>query len=85
MEDLSEVLSNLLYNRDAKSKHFIENIRSYNMMYFFTSMGEKIDNSVNKGNGSLVFRLHGQNYHMIKSLLQIEGSILFKIYIIIYI
>nr|XP_048318610.1 uncharacterized protein LOC125418353 [Ziziphus jujuba var. spinosa] len=39
-------------------------------------MGGKIDSSVNRGRGPPVFRLHGQNYHKIGSLLPPEGSLL---------
>ncbi|XP_052206923.1 uncharacterized protein LOC127811252 [Diospyros lotus] len=38
-------------------------------------MGGKIDTSVHHGKSPPVFRLHGQNYHMIGSLLPTEGSI----------
>ncbi|KAK9071760.1 hypothetical protein SSX86_008189 [Deinandra increscens subsp. villosa] len=37
-------------------------------------MGGKIDSTINKGNGPYVFRLSGQNYHNIGSLLPVEGS-----------
>ncbi|XP_042027246.1 uncharacterized protein LOC121774434 [Salvia splendens] len=36
-------------------------------------MGGKDDNSVNIGGGPPVFRLHGQNYHLIDSLLPLDG------------
>ncbi|KAF7826476.1 uncharacterized protein G2W53_017640 [Senna tora] len=37
-------------------------------MFAFTSMGGKIDHSVNNGKGPYVFRLHGQNMHLLGSL-----------------
>ncbi|XP_076888124.1 uncharacterized protein LOC143538445 [Bidens hawaiensis] len=37
-------------------------------------MGGKIDRSINKGNAPFVFRLSGQNYHSIGSLLPDNGS-----------
>ncbi|XP_057792157.1 uncharacterized protein LOC131008997 [Salvia miltiorrhiza] len=36
-------------------------------------MGEKIDNSLNRGNAPPVFRLHGENYHLMGSLMPLEG------------
>lgn len=41
-------------------------------MFAFTSMGGKVDTSINKGRGPPVFRLLGQNYHMIGSLLPLD-------------
>ncbi|KAM7526438.1 hypothetical protein LguiA_016340 [Lonicera macranthoides] len=69
------VLIDLLYGDSNKSKHFLENIRSYNNMFCFTSMGGKIDASLNRGGSPPVFRLHRQNYHMIGSLLPPEGAV----------
>ncbi|KAK7323502.1 hypothetical protein VNO77_26978 [Canavalia gladiata] len=63
------ILLNLLYNNDHRSRHFIQNIRSFNMMFSFTSMGAKIDRTVNDGNGPPIFVLCGENYHRIGSLL----------------
>uniref|UniRef100_A0A803LRG6 ATP-dependent DNA helicase n=1 Tax=Chenopodium quinoa TaxID=63459 RepID=A0A803LRG6_CHEQI len=50
-----EMLQKLYRNGDAKSKNFLENIRPYNMMYAFTSIGGKIDSSVNRGRGPFTF------------------------------
>ncbi|CAH1417943.1 unnamed protein product [Lactuca virosa] len=61
-------------NGDSKSKHFMKNIRRYNSMFSFTSMGGKIDTSINRGNAPYIFRLGGQNYHSIGSLLPAKGS-----------
>ncbi|XP_057770918.1 uncharacterized protein LOC130990707 [Salvia miltiorrhiza] len=36
-------------------------------------MGGKIDHSINQGNTPPIFRLHGQNYHLIGSLMPMEG------------
>lgn len=69
-----EILTKLYSNNDAISKHFLANIRAYNMMFSFTSMGGKIDKSVNQGRGPYSFTLHGQNYHRIGSLLPDDGS-----------
>nr|KAJ0218604.1 hypothetical protein LSAT_V11C300153220 [Lactuca sativa] len=64
---------NLFRSGDSKSKQFMKNIRSYNSMFSFTSMGGKIDSSINKGNVPYIFRLSGQNYHSIRSLLPEQG------------
>lgn len=68
------IMKKLLSGEDSRSKHFTQNIRGYNMMFSFTSMGGKIDNTVNNGSGPYVFKLHGLNYHRIGSLLPEEGS-----------
>ncbi|XP_057811702.1 uncharacterized protein LOC131025941 [Salvia miltiorrhiza] len=68
------LLHNFLHGKDAKSKHFQDHIRSYNSMFAFTSMGEKIDLSLNTGNSPPTFRLHGQNYHLMGSLIPSEGA-----------
>ncbi|KAL8462864.1 hypothetical protein ACS0TY_033751 [Phlomoides rotata] len=58
-----------MYKNDEKSKHFLKHIRAYYMMFSFTSMGGKIDRSINKGGGPFVFKLNGANYHQIGSML----------------
>ncbi|CAH1450389.1 unnamed protein product [Lactuca virosa] len=65
---------NLYRSGDSKSKHFMKNIRRCNSMFSFTSMGGKIDSSINRGNAPYTFRLSGQNYHSIGSLLPEHGS-----------
>ncbi|KAL6546679.1 hypothetical protein OROMI_022400 [Orobanche minor] len=68
------LLRNLLNGVDPRSKNYINNIRAYNMMFSFTSMGGKVDTSVNKGRGPYVFKIQGANYHRIGSLLPQSGS-----------
>ncbi|CAH1432802.1 unnamed protein product [Lactuca virosa] len=65
---------NLFRNVDPKGKNFMTNIRRFNSMFSFTSMGGKVDSSINRGNAPYVFRLSGQNYHCMGSLLPIDGS-----------
>lgn len=43
------------------------------MIFSFTSLGGKVNISINKGAGPYVFNLHGQNYHLLGSLLPKEG------------
>ncbi|KAL8464346.1 hypothetical protein ACS0TY_034029 [Phlomoides rotata] len=44
------------------------------MMFSFTSMGGKIDHSINSGGAPYIFRLHRANYHEIGSLLHERGK-----------
>ncbi|KAJ0433068.1 putative helitron helicase-like domain-containing protein [Helianthus annuus] len=43
-------------------------------MFSFASMGGRIDKTINRGNAPYVFRLSGQNYHTIGSLLPVDGD-----------
>ena len=47
--------------------NFRKNIRAYNSMFAFTSMGGRVDGSINHSKGPYVFRMCGQNYHRIRS------------------
>ena len=69
-------LKNLFFNkRESHSKHFLDNIRGFNNMFAFTSMGGKFNTSINtKGRAPYTFVLSGQNYHYLRSLLPSEGS-----------
>ncbi|XP_024976216.1 uncharacterized protein LOC112514116 [Cynara cardunculus var. scolymus] len=58
---------------DSKSKYFMKNIRRNNSMFSFTSMGGKYDTSINSGNAPYIYRLNGQNYHRMGSLLPPDG------------
>ncbi|CAI9297450.1 unnamed protein product [Lactuca saligna] len=51
-----------------KDKHFMENIRAYNMMFAMTSFGAKVDDSVNNWSGPYVFKVEGQISHWMGSL-----------------
>ena len=46
----------------------MDNIRAYNQMFAMTSLGAKLDDSINTGRGSYVFRVSGQIYHWIGGL-----------------
>ena len=52
----------------------MENIRTYKSMMSFTSIGASIDNSIMDGHGPNTFRISGENYHQIGSLLPPEGQ-----------
>ena len=58
----------------AKRKHFLDNIRAYNAMFQFTSLGGKIDKRINNGSGPYCFKLYGQNHHLIGTLKPKEGE-----------
>lgn len=58
----------------ANSSTFRLLIRVYNSMLAFTSMGAKIDHSVTSTQGPPAFRIHGQVYHRIGSLLPMPGK-----------
>jgi hypothetical protein len=62
------------FDGDTRSKNFIRNIRQYNCLFAFTSMGAHIDNSVNDGGGPPLFKICGQVHHRIGSLLPSDGS-----------
>ncbi|KAL6524355.1 hypothetical protein OROHE_016026 [Orobanche hederae] len=68
------LLRDLLQNRHIKSRNYIDNIRAYNMMYAFTSMGGIQDKTVNNGHGPYTYRLGGNNYHLLGNLLPKEGD-----------
>lgn len=61
----------------------MENFRRYNMIFFFTSMGGTVDHTHNNGRGPYVFRLHGQNCHLMGGLVppNNESPIFSQLYI----
>lgn len=69
-----DVLMKLLTGDDKLSKHFQRNTRPYNMVFSFTSLGGKVENSIAKGRGPQMFQLHGENYHLTGSLLPKQGD-----------
>ncbi|CAN6842539.1 unnamed protein product [Brassica oleracea] len=67
-------LMTLLCKGDELSKHYREFIRAYNMMFSFTSLGGKIDHSINNGRGPFVFQMSGENYHRIGDIVPEPGQ-----------
>ncbi|CAF2144115.1 unnamed protein product [Brassica napus] len=55
-------------------KQFRETIRVYNSLLAFTSIGANIDYSVVFGRGPFTFRIQGQTYHRIGSLIPKPGK-----------
>lgn len=75
-EALRHLLSETRVNRNGKiewaerTAHFHQNIRVYNNALSFTSLGVKIDESItNNNNGAYSFRIQGELYHRLGSLL----------------
>jgi hypothetical protein len=58
--------------KGRRSKNYMKNIRLYNSMFAFTSMGGKVDKEINNGNGPYVFKMNGPNHHRIGTLLPEE-------------
>jgi hypothetical protein len=54
---------------DKLSKHFLQKIRQYNIIFSFTSVGGNIDYKINQGGIPYFFRGNGQIHHHIRSLL----------------
>ena len=75
LKDPPPFLTRLLgLNDGSRSSKFCVGIRVYNSLFAFTSLGGKVDYSVNRGSAPYVFRLNGQNYHKIGSLLPVDGE-----------
>jgi hypothetical protein len=74
MREPPHLIRSLFNGTHPKSSHFILNIRSYNNMFSFTSLGGKIENPTNAGPGPPQFVISGQNYHRIGSLIPSDGK-----------
>ncbi|WVZ90535.1 hypothetical protein U9M48_036828, partial [Paspalum notatum var. saurae] len=51
------------------SSHFFDHIRQYNTMFAMTSMGAKVNEAINDGRGPYIFKVSGQVYHRVGSLI----------------
>ncbi|KAI5431135.1 hypothetical protein KIW84_035336 [Lathyrus oleraceus] len=70
-----KVLQHLLFdNESCESKNFQQQIRMYNVMFAFTSLGTKVDNRFNNGTCPPNFRIQGQSCHRIGSMLPMPGQ-----------
>jgi hypothetical protein len=63
----------LLTSKKSSVIRFRDQIRMYNSVLAFTSLGAKVDESVTGGLGSYSFRIQGELYHKIGSLCPAEG------------
>ncbi|XP_074374046.1 uncharacterized protein LOC141714425 [Apium graveolens] len=58
-----------LYNDPTKGPNFHRLSRLYNAMFAFTYSGGNIDHSINNGRAPYMYRLNGQNHHVLGSLI----------------
>lgn len=58
----------------ANARHFRNNIRAYNCMFAYTSLGGNINKLINKGNAPFCFSLTGQNHYHFGSLMPEKGK-----------
>lgn len=73
LEEPPEILRDLLHGTNAKSKSFRKNIRAYNSVMAFVSLGAQIDERFSKDRGVHNFRVHGSIYHRVGALLPNEA------------
>ena len=70
LEVMPQLLQQLFDENDGKAKEFRKNIRAYNSLLSFTSCGAKFDESLLCGSrGIYTYRIHGEMYHLMGSLL----------------
>ncbi|CAA7019947.1 unnamed protein product, partial [Microthlaspi erraticum] len=74
LKDPPPEIKNLIYGDDELSRHYQKHIRPYSMLFSFTSMGGRVDRSVKKGRGPQMFQLHGENYHLMGSMIPQPGD-----------
>jgi len=51
LKEPPDILKELLFGNSRQSKNFQTHIRLYNLMFAFTSLGTKIDRTLNRGRG----------------------------------
>jgi hypothetical protein len=64
----------LLTNKESNAVKFRDQIRMYNSMLAFTSLGAKVDELVTRGPELYSFRIQNEFYHKIGSLCPVEGQ-----------
>jgi hypothetical protein len=69
----SQELEVLLTNKKRNAVKFQDQIRMYNLMLAFTSLGAKVDESVTRDNEPYSFRIQGEFYHKIGSMCPVKG------------
>lgn len=74
LHNLPPELNTLFRDQTPQAKGFRENICRYNNALAMTSLGCKVDESVNRGNGPYVFKIQGCLSHLAGSLLPQEGE-----------
>ena len=70
LQQVPDALKSLFINNSEASKEFQKNIRGYNCAFSCTSIGINLDHDLaSSRKGIYTFRIQGQMYHRIKSLL----------------
>ena len=69
LQKLPSPLDILLTGNDSRSRLFKQNIRMYNSALSFTSIGVNVDQEVTGTSGVYTFRIDGEMYHRIGTLL----------------
>jgi hypothetical protein len=64
----------LLTSKESNAVKFRDQIRMYNSVLAFTSLGAKVVKSVTRGPGPYSFRIQGELYHKIGSLCPAKGQ-----------
>lgn len=68
------LLQHLLFDRGGQdSRNYQKRTRLYNTIFFFTSLGLKIDSNFKRGRGSPNLRIHGKSFHGIRRMLPLLG------------
>lgn len=68
-------LAHFFSESTQQAQRFRDNIRQYNAALAFTSLGVKVDNTVNTGGGGPpTFRIHGELCHQLGSLFPRNGE-----------
>ncbi len=64
----------LLTSKERSAVKYQDQIRMYNLVLAFTSLGAKVDELVTRSIGPYSFHIQGEFYHKIGSLRLIEGQ-----------
>jgi len=64
----------LRFDGDTHSRRFLRQIRSYNSLFAFTSLGARVDKTINNGTAPYVFKINGVVHHRIGSLVPSRGA-----------
>jgi hypothetical protein len=69
-------IKELFLNDDVRSKEFFKNIRAYNSLFSFVSLGVQLDPRLlgSEHRGPYYFSIQGSLYHRLGSLIPAEGS-----------
>ncbi len=63
-----------LTNKESSVVKFRDQIRMYNLVLAFTSLGAKVDESITGGLGPYSFHIQGELYHKLGSLCLAKGQ-----------